>query len=184
MERAQQQALFVSHVDLFRKNGIEPRDDQYLYMFNSDWNPQSDIQAMARVHRIGQKKTVHVYWLVMAKTVKERMIQRAKKKLLLKMVNCDSHSNTTIYPDQQDSDAVTQGFSATELWEDIKFGCEAVFGNSSNNELPSEEDIAVITNRTSKESDSVGKLTGGTSLNAESFDTSVELTSSQLFGGG
>ena len=74
------------------------------------------------------------------------------------MVNRDSHSNTTIYPDQQDSDAVAQGFSATELWEDIKFGCEAVFGNSSNNELPSEEDIAVITNQTRKESDSVGKL--------------------------
>ena len=77
------------------------------------------------LYRIGQKKTVHVYWLVMAETVKERMIQRAKKKLLLKMVNRDSHSNTTIYPDQQDSDAVAQGFSATELWEDIKFGCEA-----------------------------------------------------------
>lgn len=30
----------------------------------SDWNPQVDIQAMARVHRIGQTKPVHIYRLV------------------------------------------------------------------------------------------------------------------------
>ncbi len=28
-------------------------------LFDSDWNPQADLQAMARVHRIGQTKTVH-----------------------------------------------------------------------------------------------------------------------------
>ena len=35
-----------------------------VILFDSDWNPQVDIQAMARVHRIGQKKTVHIYRLV------------------------------------------------------------------------------------------------------------------------
>jgi len=29
-------------------------------IMDSDWNPQNDIQAMARSHRIGQKKTVKV----------------------------------------------------------------------------------------------------------------------------
>lgn len=33
-------------------------------LFDSDWNPQQDLQAMARVHRIGQTKPVHVYRLV------------------------------------------------------------------------------------------------------------------------
>ncbi len=32
----------------------------------ADWNPQCDLQAMARVHRIGQTKPVHVYRLVRA----------------------------------------------------------------------------------------------------------------------
>jgi hypothetical protein len=36
----------------------------YLFLtiltFQKQWNPQSDAQAMARVHRIGQTKTVHV----------------------------------------------------------------------------------------------------------------------------
>ena len=52
-------------------------------LFDSDWNPQADLQAMARVHRIGQTKTVHVYRLITRGTVEERMIQRAEKKLYL-----------------------------------------------------------------------------------------------------
>lgn len=35
-----------------------------VVLFDSDWNPQVDIQAMARVHRIGQTKPVHIYRLV------------------------------------------------------------------------------------------------------------------------
>lgn len=50
-------------------------------LFDSDWNPQPDLQAMARVHRIGQKKTVHVYRLISAGTVEERIVERAEKKV-------------------------------------------------------------------------------------------------------
>ena len=42
-------------------------------------NPQVDIQAMGRVHRIGQTKKVHIYRLVSCGTIEERMIQRAEK---------------------------------------------------------------------------------------------------------
>ena len=44
--------------------------------YDSDWNPQADLQAMARVHRIGQTKVVHVYRMVTRGTVEERIIQR------------------------------------------------------------------------------------------------------------
>ncbi len=37
----------------------------------ADWNPQSDLQAMARVHRIGQTKPVHVYRLCTEGTIEE-----------------------------------------------------------------------------------------------------------------
>lgn len=31
----------------------------------ADWNPQNDLQAMSRAHRIGQKDTVNIYrWVV------------------------------------------------------------------------------------------------------------------------
>ena len=34
---------------------------------------------MARVHRIGQKKTVHVYRLISGGTIEERIVERAQK---------------------------------------------------------------------------------------------------------
>ena len=40
--------------------GLNLQTADTCILFDSDWNPQPDIQAAARVHRIGQKKTVHV----------------------------------------------------------------------------------------------------------------------------
>jgi hypothetical protein len=41
-----------------------PQTADTCIIYDSDWNPQWDVQAMARVHRIGQTKPVHVYRLV------------------------------------------------------------------------------------------------------------------------
>ena len=60
--------------------GVNLQTADTCILFDSDWNPQVDTQAMARVRRIGQKKPVHVYRLVTAGTVEERMQQRAEKK--------------------------------------------------------------------------------------------------------
>ncbi|XP_037532577.1 DNA repair and recombination protein RAD54B-like [Nematolebias whitei] len=38
----------------------------HLVLYDIDWNPANDIQAMARVWRDGQKKTVHIYRLLTA----------------------------------------------------------------------------------------------------------------------
>ena len=46
-------------------------------------NPQVDLQAMERAHRIGQTKPVRVYRLVCRGSVEERMVSRAEKKLFL-----------------------------------------------------------------------------------------------------
>lgn len=32
-----------------------------VIIFDSDWNPQNDLQAMSRAHRIGQTETVNIY---------------------------------------------------------------------------------------------------------------------------
>ena len=44
--------------------GINLQTADTCILFDSDWNPQVDLQAMARVHRIGQTKTVLLYRLV------------------------------------------------------------------------------------------------------------------------
>lgn len=40
-----------------------------------DWNPQRDLQAMDRAHRIGQKKVVNVYRLITRGTLEEKILR-------------------------------------------------------------------------------------------------------------
>ena len=44
--------------------GINLTAASNIIIYDSDWNPQNDIQAIARAHRIGQKKLVSVYRLI------------------------------------------------------------------------------------------------------------------------
>jgi SWI/SNF-related matrix-associated actin-dependent regulator of chromatin subfamily A member 5 len=46
-------------------------------------NPQADLQAMDRAHRIGQTKQVYVFRFITEESVEERMLERAAQKLRL-----------------------------------------------------------------------------------------------------
>ena len=61
--------------------GINLTAADTVIIFDSDWNPQNDIQAMARCHRIGQTKDVKVYRLLARKTYEMEMFHRASLKL-------------------------------------------------------------------------------------------------------
>ena len=50
-------------------------------IFDSDWNPQNDVQAMARCHRIGQSKRVKVFRLVTRNTYESALVEIANRKL-------------------------------------------------------------------------------------------------------
>ena len=52
-------------------------------IFDSDWNPQNDLQAMARCHRIGQTKEVKVYRLITNGTYEYELFQSASRKAAL-----------------------------------------------------------------------------------------------------
>ena len=54
-----------------------------VIILDSDWNPQMDMQAMDRAHRIGQKFPVTVYRLITKKTIEERIIERQTMKIKL-----------------------------------------------------------------------------------------------------
>jgi chromodomain-helicase-DNA-binding protein 7 len=49
-------------------------------IYDSDWNPQNDLQAMARCHRIGQTKEVKVYRLVTKATYEQSLFETSAKK--------------------------------------------------------------------------------------------------------
>ncbi|KAI6106105.1 transcription regulator [Pisolithus croceorrhizus] len=63
--------------------GINLETADTVIIFDSDWNPQNDLQAMARAHRIGQKSHVSVYRFVSKDTMEEDILERAKKKMVL-----------------------------------------------------------------------------------------------------
>ena len=61
--------------------GINLTSANVVIIFDSDWNPQNDVQATARAHRIGQVNEVQVYRLITARTYESEMLERATKKL-------------------------------------------------------------------------------------------------------
>ena len=60
--------------------GINLTAADTVIIFDSDWNPQADIQAQDRVHRIGQTKPVIVYRFVTMGTVEQHILDKASGK--------------------------------------------------------------------------------------------------------
>ncbi|KAF9690891.1 hypothetical protein EKO04_011062 [Ascochyta lentis] len=67
-----------------------------------DWNPQKDIQAMDRAHRIGQKKVVNVYRIVTRGTLEEKILnlQRFKIDVASTVVNQQNAGLGSMQTDQ------------------------------------------------------------------------------------
>lgn len=68
-----------------------------LILFDPDWNPATDLQAMARVWRDGQKKRVFVYRLLSTGTIEEKIFQRQLfKGELQTALGSDSGGNASV----------------------------------------------------------------------------------------
>ncbi|KAH9321135.1 hypothetical protein KI387_015774, partial [Taxus chinensis] len=63
--------------------GINLATADTVIIYDSDWNPHADLQAMARAHRLGQTNKVMIFRLVTRGTIDERMMQLTKKKMIL-----------------------------------------------------------------------------------------------------
>jgi superfamily II DNA or RNA helicase len=82
--------------------GINLTAADTVIIFDSDWNPQNDVQAMARCHRIGQKKQVTVYRLITRRSFEAEMFHRASRKLGLEQAVLGSRDfNADEVEDQQ-----------------------------------------------------------------------------------
>uniref|UniRef100_A0A2I3FQP9 Helicase, lymphoid specific n=1 Tax=Nomascus leucogenys TaxID=61853 RepID=A0A2I3FQP9_NOMLE len=72
--------------------GINLTAADTVIIYDSDWNPQSDLQAQDRCHRIGQTKPVVVYRLVTANTIDQKIVERASaKRKLEKLIIHKNH---------------------------------------------------------------------------------------------
>ncbi len=137
--------------------GVNLQTADTCILYDSDWNPQWDNQAMARVHRIGQTKPVHVYRLVTEGTVEERIQHRADQKLYLDQVcgsSClwvrsESDNCTTLQMVNRGSTSAAEEMDTlgrTELMAMLKFGADRIFKNDVGR-MPSDAELDVLLDR-------------------------------------
>lgn len=63
--------------------GINLTAADCVIFYDNDWNPQMDLQAQDRCHRIGQTKSVRVYRLATANSIESRILERQEHKMKL-----------------------------------------------------------------------------------------------------
>jgi superfamily II DNA or RNA helicase len=129
---------------------LTPADTVIIY--DSDWNPQNDIQAQARAHRIGQTKTVKVYRLLTKKSYEMRMFEVASRKLGLDYAVM--HNLKASHSSQSKTNApTTVSFTSKELESLLRQGAYDIFREEKDGsgDLESkkfcEEDIDQILSR-------------------------------------
>jgi len=63
--------------------GVNLTGADTVIFYDNDWNPQMDLQAQDRCHRIGQTKPVRVYRLATANSIESRILERQESKMKL-----------------------------------------------------------------------------------------------------
>jgi superfamily II DNA or RNA helicase len=84
-----------------------------LILFEPDYNPATDQQAIGRVWRVGQKKEVFIYRMVCASSIEESILGRQRHKNLLSTVITETTSSTrsSKAPDRMHCDSSTSQVS-------------------------------------------------------------------------
>lgn len=112
--------------------GINLQTADVVILYDSDWNPQADLQAQDRAHRIGQKKPVQIFRFVTEHTIEEKIVERAQQKLKLDAMVVQSGR-------LKDKDSK---LSRDELLRAIRFGADKIF--KSNDSSITDDDIDMI----------------------------------------
>lgn len=115
--------------------GINLTTADIVVLFDSDWNPQADLQAMDRAHRIGQKKQVYVFRFVTENAVEEKVLERAAQKLRLDQLVIQ----------QGRANVAQKGQSKEVLVDMIQHGAEKIINNKET--MLVDEDIESIITR-------------------------------------
>ncbi|KAF2874386.1 SNF2 family N-terminal domain-containing protein [Massariosphaeria phaeospora] len=98
--------------------GINLTSADIVVLFDSDWNPQADLQAMDRAHRIGQTKQVMVFRFVTENAIEEKVLERAAQKLRLDQL---------VIQQSRTQQPAKNAASKDELLTMIQHGAEKVF---------------------------------------------------------
>lgn len=128
--------------------GINLTSADTVIMYDSDWNPQIDLQAQDRAHRIGQTKQVLVFKFISENTIEEQIIYRALKKLKLDEILVQKNQN------------LKDNINENELLNILAENVEKIFENENTDEkMNIEEIIKIGEERTKKLNSELEKVT-------------------------
>ncbi|KAF8200678.1 SNF2 family N-terminal domain-containing protein [Pholiota molesta] len=157
--------------------GINLETADTVIIFDSDWNPQNDLQAMARAHRIGQKSHVNVYRFVSKDTMEEDVLERAKKKMVLEyaIINQMDTSQAHLSSKATGRESTKpDNLSRDELTAVLKYGAQKMFDKDDTQQSKKldEMDLDDILNRaedheTAQTGEGVGASLGGENFLAQ-----------------
>ncbi|XP_021961000.1 chromatin-remodeling complex ATPase chain Iswi [Folsomia candida] len=114
--------------------GINLATADVVIILDSDWNPQCDLQAMDRAHRIGQTKQVRVFRFITENTIEEKIVERAEVKLRL---------DKLVIQQGRLVDSKTNQLNKDEMLNIIRFGADHVFA-SKDSEITDEDIDAIL----------------------------------------
>ncbi|KAI8589488.1 SNF2 family N-terminal domain-containing protein [Geranomyces variabilis] len=118
-------------------------------IFDSDWNPQNDLQAQSRVHRIGQKRPVQIYRLITRNTYEREMFDRASMKLGLDRALLQRMDGESGGLEGFDGGKPPSSMSKTEIEELLKKGAYgAMLDDDASNSFCDEDIDSILTRRT------------------------------------
>lgn len=152
--------------------GINLTAADTVIIFDSDWNPQNDLQAQARCHRIGQKKSVKIYRLICRDTYEREMFDRASLKLgldkaVLQSINAQKNMDNGQLSKKEIEDLLRKG----------AYG--ALMDDDNAGDKFCEEDIdQILQRRTTKiiiESEGKGSTFSKASFRASDNRTDIEI---------
>ncbi|KOO22550.1 swi snf matrix actin dependent regulator of subfamily member 5 [Chrysochromulina tobinii] len=113
--------------------GINLATADVVVLYDTCYNPQVDLQAQDRAHRIGQTKQVKIYRLISPSTFEERVLLRARQKLLLDALVIkkagEGGAGVALLEaaDEGDEGGDMGKLSVQELYRMLSHGADAVF---------------------------------------------------------
>ncbi|KAJ5480185.1 hypothetical protein N7530_005694 [Penicillium desertorum] len=122
--------------------GINLTAADTVIIFDSDWNPQQDLQAQDRAHRIGQTKPVIIYRLATKGTVEQTLLEKAdSKRRLERLVIQKGKFRSLLDPsaNSQDIDELRKALGENEF-ERFEAGADPA-------SILSNEDLDILTDR-------------------------------------
>lgn len=116
--------------------GINLTSADIVVLYDSDWNPQADLQAMDRAHRIGQTKQVYVFRFVTENAVEEKVLERAAQKLRLDQL--------VIQQGRATQNAAKTNSNKDDLVRMIQHGAENIFNTSTGGTLKDDDIDSIL----------------------------------------